>query len=253
MSRSPTSRETFRRELTRLLQTSKKTLAFTGAGVSTLAGIPDFRGDQGMYRSQADAERIFDLAWFHRDPSIYYRGCRDLIYGIGEIEPGPLHLALARLEKNGRFEAVITQNIDMLHQKAGSEKVIELHGSGHIHRCIQCGHQLDFQAILTMLETVEVPFCSCGSPYKPDITFFGESLPEEAFADAFDLAGKCDLMLVLGTSLTVQPAASIPSIAKRHGAAVVIVNAQPTPLDSQSDLQWHDLAEFADFLNFAID
>jgi len=248
MSQSQTNSETFRRELTRLLENSNKTLAFTGAGVSTLCGIPDFRGTHGMYQSQPDAERIFDLTWFHRDPSLYYRGCRDLIYGTSQIEPGPLHLALARLEEVGRLEAVITQNIDMLHQRAGSGTVIELHGSGRIHRCIRCGHQLGFDAILKMLETVEVPLCACGAPYKPDITFFGESLPEDAFRDAFDLASECDLMLVLGTSLTVHPAASVPAIAKRHGAAIVIVNAQPTPLDSECNLRWYDLAEFAEFL-----
>ena len=110
------------------LRGAKCVAAMTGAGVSTLCGIPDFRGPKGLYKNP-DAERIFDIDWFDRDPSVYYRGCRELVYGLGAFEPGPVHRALKRLEDVGRLDGIITQNIDMLHQKAGSSNVYEVHGS----------------------------------------------------------------------------------------------------------------------------
>ena len=227
--------------------------AMTGAGVSTLCGIPDFRGPQGLYR-QPDAERIFDIDWFDRDPSIYYRGCRDLVYGLGRFEPGPVHLALKRLEDRGKLAGIVTQNIDMLHQKAGSSNVYEVHGSPVLHHCRRCGDMKTFAEIEGMiaagggLERLGDPFvprCRCGGVYKPDITFFGESLPEEAFMRSQELASRADVMLVLGTSLTVYPAAGIPRITLQRGGKVFIVNAQPTPLDDFAVARYADLAQFA--------
>ena len=233
------------KRLIQKLRSSKDAVAFTGAGVSTLCGIPDFRGPQGLY-SYPDAERIFDIDWFERDPSIYYRGCRELVYGMRKHQPGPVHDALFRLETAGSLSGVVTQNIDMLHQKAGSRAGYELHGSGTVHRCFNCGLSKSFDEICTMLETVEVPRCdSCGGPYKPDITFFGEPLPEPAFSEAIRLATSADLMMVLGSSLTVYPAASIPVHAVQSGAALIIVNSQPTPLDRFAILRYSDLSEFA--------
>ena len=218
---------------------------FTGAGVSTLCGISDFRGPQGLYK-QPDAERIFDIEWFRRDPAIYYRGCVELVYGLRRFMPGPAHEAVTRLEQAGVVKGVITQNIDMLHQKAGTRTVYEIHGSPLLHHCIGCGCEKSFEAICAMLETAEVARCEqCGEAYKPDITFFGEMLPEAAFDGAVTLAQQADLMLVLGSSLTVQPAASLPSMTLRAGGEVVIVNAQPTPLDRFAALTYPDLAEFA--------
>jgi NAD-dependent deacetylase len=231
--------------LIKRLRASTNTVVFTGAGVSTLCGIPDFRGPQGLYR-QPDAERIFDIDWFERDPAIYYRGCRELVYGLRRYEPGPVHQAVVRLERAGVVRGVITQNIDMLHQKAGSGRVYEVHGSGLVHRCYQCGRIKTFDEICAMLETVEVPRCGvCGGPFKPDITFFGEALPEAAFGGAMSLARQADLMLVLGSSLTVQPAASIPAVTVQMGGDLVIVNGQETPLDPWATLRYSDLAEFA--------
>jgi len=233
---------------------AKSVAAMTGAGVSTLCGIPDFRGPQGLYR-QKDAERIFDIDWFDRDPSIYYRGCRDLVYGLNRFKPGPVHLALKRLEDCGRLDGIITQNIDMLHQKAGSSNVYEVHGSPIMHRCRRCGDRKTFDEIEAMiaegggLERLGDPFvprCACGGPYKPDITFFGESLPEEAFMRAQELAVRADVMLVLGTSLTVYPAAGLPRLTLRNGGRVFIVNAQPTPLDDAAAGLCGDLAAFAE-------
>lgn len=228
------------------LERAQCAAVFTGAGISTLCGIPDFRGPQGLYK-QPDAERIFDINWFRRDPSIYYKGCMELIYGLQHFKPGPVHEAIAHLEHAGIVKGIITQNIDMLHQKAGSRNVYEIHGSPLLHHCIGCGREKTFDEICAMLEqTEEVPRCEvCGAAYKPDITFFGEMLPERAFECATALAQKADLMLVLGSSLTVQPAASIPALTLRAGGELVIVNAQPTPLDRFAALTYPDLAVFA--------
>ena len=227
----------------------------TGAGVSTLCGIPDFRGPQGLYR-QPDAERIFDIDWFDRDPSIYYRGCADLIYGLGRYAPGPVHLALKHLEDIGRLDGIATQNIDMLHQRAGSSRVFEVHGSPRRHRCRRCGDEKSFDEILRMLADLkarypgqpvaQVPRCACGGVYKPGITFFGEALPEAAFAAAQELALRSDVFLVLGTSLTVFPAAGLPQLTLRAGGRVFIVNAQKTPLDDVAAGVFRDLGAFAE-------
>ena len=218
----------------------------TGAGVSTLCGIPDFRGPQGLYR-QKDAERIFDIDWFDRDPSIYYRGCAELVYGLDRYEPGPVHHALKRLEDVGLLKGIATQNIDMLHQKAGSSNVYEVHGSPIFHHCRRCGDEKPFAEILARLRASpgEVPRCACGGVYKPDITFFGENLPERAFAAAQALAIKSDVFLVLGTSLTVFPAAGLPRLTLQAGGKVFVVNAQPTPLDGSAAGVYRDLAAFA--------
>ena len=217
----------------------------TGAGVSTLCGIPDFRGPQGLYR-QPNAERIFDIDWFDRDPSVYYTGCAELVYGLDHFQPGPVHRALKHLEDLGKLAGIATQNIDMLHQKAGSTHVYEVHGSPILHHCRRCGDEKSFDAILAMLKTAGgVPRCQCGGAYKPDITFFGEALPEAAFAAAQELAIRSDVFLVLGTSLTVFPAAGLPRLTLQAGGKVFIVNAQPTSLDPYAAGCYRDLNEFA--------
>ena len=240
-------------ELIKAIRSAKCVAALTGAGISTLSGIPDFRGPQGLYRNP-DAERIFDIDWFDRDPSVYYRGCRELVYGLGRFTPGPVHTALKRLEDAGRLAGIATQNIDMLHQKAGSSRVYEVHGSPAVHRCRRCGGTCSFAEIMAMISEnggtaalgePYVPRCACGGGYKPDITFFGESLPEEAFMRSQELAEKCDVMLVLGTSLTVFPAAGLPRMTLQRGGKVFIVNAQPTSLDEYAEARYEDLAEFA--------
>ena len=226
----------------------------TGAGVSTLCGIPDFRGPQGLYK-QKDAERIFDIDWFDRDPSIYYNGCSELVYGLDKFHPGPVHQALKHLEGLGILKGIATQNIDMLHQKAGSSNVYEVHGSPILHHCRQCGDEKTFGEVLSILHSTPtpstytsatVPRCRCGGTYKPDITFFGESLPEEAFTASQSLAIKSDVFLVLGTSLTVFPAAGLPRLTLQAGGKVFIVNAQPTSLDEYAAGVYRALGEFAE-------
>ena len=231
-------------KLIEALKGAKHVGCLTGAGVSTLCGIPDFRGPQGLYK-QKDAERIFDIDWFDRDPSIYYNGCEELVYGLDKFQPGPVHTALRHLEDLGILKGIATQNIDMLHQKAGSSHVYEVHGSPILHHCRRCGDEKTFAEIMEMLKKGGVPKCACGGAYKPDITFFGESLPEEAFAAAQSLAIRSDVFLVLGTSLTVFPAAGLPRLTLQAGGKVFIVNAQPTSLDEYAAGVYRDLTEFA--------
>ena len=233
------------KDLIEAIKASSCTMALTGAGVSTLCGIPDFRGPQGLYK-QPDAERIFDIDWFDRDPRIYYRGAHELVYGLKNFQPGPVHRALKHLEDIGLLAGIATQNIDMLHQKAGSSHVYEVHGSPILHHCRRCGNEKSFAEICAMLETCEVPLCTCGGVYKPDITFFGEALPEEAFARSQELAAKAEVMLVLGTSLTVFPAAGLPRQTLQNGGRVFIVNGQPTTLDPYAVARYDDLQTFAD-------
>ena len=221
-----------------------------------MCGIPDFRGPQGLYKNP-DAERIFDIDWFDRDPSIYYNGCRELVYGLGTYEPGPVHRALKKLEDIGKLKGIATQNIDMLHQKAGSSNVYEVHGSPILHHCRRCGAEKSYGEIVEHLnlstsQPLNIPTCSCGGVFKPDITFFGEALPEAAFTAAQSLAIRSDVFLVLGTSLTVFPAAGLPRLTLQAGGKVFIVNAQPTPLDDYAVARYDDLAAFAEVIEYTL-
>ena len=220
---------------------------FTGAGVSTLCGIPDFRGPKGIYRDP-NAARMFDIDLFDEDPSFFYREADSLVYGNDETKPGPVHEALVALQKAGRCAGVITQNIDGLHERAGSSPVFAVHGTAALHHCRKCGDEKTFEEIRAIRSGVPgaVPRCAkCGGVYKPDITFFGEMLPEAAFNGAISLAARADLIVVLGSSLTVHPAATIPHYTIRNGGRMAIVNRGETPSDGLAFFRADDLAEFA--------
>lgn len=235
-------------ELVAALRSSQRCVAFSGAGVSTLSGLRDFRGKSGIYKDM-DAERIFDINQFRVDPSLFYRQGKDLVYNLGEIEPSIVHRQLARMEQMGIITAVITQNIDMLHQKAGSRRVIEIHGSPRRHHCLSCHREYSYEWVCRRLQEEDVPYCECGGAIKPDITFYGESLDRRALNQAIHEAEQADLMLILGTSLLVQPAASLPCYTLRNGHPIIIVNDMPTPLDDYASLRYSDLGEVFSYLS----
>ena len=216
--------------------------AFTGAGVSTLSGIRDFRGKNGLYKD-FDAEKIFDISYFEKDPTIYYEAAASLIYDVDEKKPSIVHCVLAELEKRGLLKALITQNIDLLHERAGSSRVIEIHGSPKVHYCLRCtGVNMPFDEAAAIVQSGALPKCpKCERVLKPAITFFGESLPMDALREAVEESNKSDLMLVLGTSLTVYPAASMPQYTLARGGEIIIVNNEPTPLHNRAALHYDDL------------
>ena len=219
-------------------------VALTGAGVSTLSGIRDFRGKNGLYNDM-DAEKIFDIGYFEKDPSYYYKAAGSFIYDIDKKMPSLVHCVLAELEKKGLLKSLITQNIDLLHEKAGSSNVIEIHGSPKFHYCLRCaGIRMPFEEAAAIVGSGGLPLCpKCGRVLKPAITFFGESLPADALREAVSESQKADLMLVLGTSLTVFPAASMPQYTLRQGGKIIIVNNMPTPLDNMAALHYDNLEE----------
>jgi len=225
-----------------LIQEAEYMVALTGAGVSTLSGIRDFRGKNGLYNDM-DADKIFSIEYFTQDPSFYYSHAGSFIYNLDEKEPSVVHIMLAELEKRGYLKALITQNIDLLHQKGGSGNVIEIHGSPKMHYCLRCsGVRVSYEEAAAQVHAGGMPKCpKCGRTLKPAITFFGESLPADALREAVSEAQKADLMLILGTSLMVQPAASIPNYTFTRGGKIVIVNNMPTPLDRRAFLHFDDL------------
>ena len=242
------------RKLYKLIQEAAYPVALTGAGVSTLSGIRDFQGKNGLYR-EMDAKKIFDIEYFMQDPAFYYSQTSSFIYNIDEKEASIVHLVLGELEQRGFLKALITQNIDLLHQKGGSKNVIEIHGSPRIHYCLRCsGVRMNFEEASALVRAGELPSCpTCGRVLKPAITFFGESLPADALREAVSESQKADLMLVLGTSLTVYPAASIPNYTLRNGGKIVIVNNMATPLDQKAALRFDDLGGVFDNLKNCLD
>ena len=231
-----------------MIQAARHCVAFTGAGVSTLSGIRDFRGKNGLYKT-VDAEKIFDIENFRRDPSFYYGATRDFIYNLDEKRPSVVHRTLAELERKGLLAAIITQNIDLLHQKAGSRRVIEVHGSPSLHHCPACGWSMSFEQAAQIVRAGAIPFCGrCGAVVKPDITFYGENLPAEALKAARGEAEAADLLIVLGSSLLVYPAAALPQYTLGNGGKMVIINDMPTHLDRAASLKFQDLGTVFDFL-----
>jgi len=203
-------------------------VALTGAGVSTAAGIPDFRGPQGLYVTRRyDPDRVFDISAFRRDPAPFYEFTRDFLSVVDAIEPTVTHRFLAALESTGTLHALITQNIDPLHQRAGSRRVISVHGGYWTSHCLGCGRRFSLDEMRVKVREQPVPRCECRAVIKPDVVFFGETV--HGLDAALAAAAASDLMLVLGSSLTVYPAAWLPQSA---GGDVVVVNRGPVRLAS---------------------
>ncbi len=224
------------------LRESKSAVAFTGAGVSTESGIPDFRSPGGVWSKSRTV--YFDEFLADRDARReYWRQKSEVHPSMRDAEPNVLHQALADWEAAGRLRGVITQNIDDLHQRAGSRNVRELHGNAMHVTCLDCDARYETDPLTTAFrETGELPVCeSCGSDVMKHATIsFGQPLDETTLLDAATWSQEADLFLALGSSLVVQPAASLPEIAKSHGATLVIVNRDPTPLDDVADLVLHE-------------
>lgn len=233
------------------IQQASYCVAFTGAGVSTLSGIRDFRGKNGLY-TLPETDKMFDIEVFRHTPTVYYRLAKEFIYGLQDKEPSIVHNVLAGLEQQGILKSLITQNIDLLHQKAGSTHVIEVHGSPKRHSCTHCSYVTDFESVVPQARTGAVPLCPhCGHALKPDITFFGEALPAEAIIRAQEECRKADLLLILGTSLQVYPAAALPHITLQSGGDIVIINEQATTYDSYAALRYSDLESAFTYLHTA--
>jgi len=222
-------------KLNDLVKQAKRTVFFGGAGVSVPSGIPDFRSEAGLYRQKQQyghsAEAMLSHDFFFTHPALFYKFYREcMLYPAAK--PNAAHLKLAQLEAAGKLTAVITQNIDGLHQTAGSRNVLELHGSVHRNRCLACGRQHNLQQLL---DAGDLPRCSCGGLLKPDVVLYGEALDEDVTDGAIDAIAACDLLIVGGTSLSVWPAAGLIRYLPRT-AKLAIVNLSPTDADSMADL-----------------
>ena len=215
---------------------SHRIVFFGGAGVSTESGIPDFRSVDGLYNQKFEypPETIISRRFFERDPDYFFRFYREKMLPLG-FEPNVTHRVLARWEAEGKLAAVITQNIDGLHQKAGSQKVLELHGSVLRNYCTRCGkfHTAEF-----VRDAEGVPTCTCGGTVKPDVVLYGENLSSRTLDESIEAICEADLLIVAGTSLTVYPAAGL--IRWYEGGRLVLINRDPTPYDHQADLVFRD-------------
>lgn len=225
-----------------IITSSEQIVAFTGAGLSSESGIPTYRGVGGLW-TKYDPSKCANIDYFKHNPSLYWNYFKDVRYPtVSKARPNPAHYSLVDLERLGKLKCVITQNIDGLHQMAGHSNVIELHGNIRKIICMDCKKVHSMDEIYKRLHQVLPPKCSCMGRLKPDVVFFGESLPTRAIINAEQAAKNCDTFLVLGSSLVVYPAAQLPIIAKDNGAILVIVNMDVTPLDKLADLIIHQPA-----------
>jgi NAD-dependent deacetylase len=227
----------FAREVERVAEMileSKKAVALTGAGISTESGIPDFRGPQGLWK-QIDPS-TGTIQFFRQFPDVFWQFIVDRLESMVRAKPNRAHYALAELEVMGKLSSIITQNVDGLHFKAGSRNVIELHGNMREAVCLSCGNVISMEEAMDMAKSGHLPpRCGCGGVLKPNVVLFNEPLPEEAYKRALLESRTCDLMLAVGTSLQVYPAAYLPVVAKQRGARLAIINMEPTPLDDVAD------------------
>ncbi|HEX8992974.1 MAG TPA: NAD-dependent deacylase [Anaerolineales bacterium] len=224
-----------------LLRNAGRAILLTGAGISTPSGIPDFRSEGTGLWSRDEPLEVASLTTFRTHPERFYEWFRPLAAQIFEAQPNQAHLAVARLEQGGRLKSVATQNIDMLHQKAGSAHVIELHGTLATLSCTQCFQQVaSLPYLKPFVEEGRMPRCPhCGGVLKPDVILFGEQLPQRAWFEAQRLSRDCDLMIVAGSSLEVMPVAGLPMQAIDRGAHLLIINNSPTYLDVRADAVLH--------------
>ena len=223
-----------------LLARARCGVALTGAGVSAESGIPTFRGVGGLW-TKYDPVKVSSIESFLADPESYWQVSKDRGRVALAARPNPGHIGLAALEASGHLVAIVTQNTDGLHQDSGATNVIELHGSGRKVQCLECGRLESRLEVQDRLHVEMPPRCrSCGGTLlKPTVVLFGEPMPVDAVQSAYALAERADVMLVVGTSLVVYPAAEIPLVAVRAGAPMVVINAEPTPFDRFAEVVIH--------------
>ena len=234
-------------EIVDLILTSQDIIIFTGAGVSTESGIPDFRSPGGIWEKYNPADFTYQRFLSSEEArEKYWQMSTEFYHSMKHVQPNPAHEAIAALERIGKVSSVITQNIDGLHQQAGfsPEKVIELHGTSRSVSCLSCKKKYSRDAVQELVgQGVKVPRCDeCGGLLKPDTISFGQAMPERETAEASRRSGECDLFIVIGSSLVVHPAASMPFIAKENGAKLVIINRDSTPYDNLADYVIHGSA-----------
>ncbi len=224
--------------LAELLGQSRRAVALTGAGVSVPSGIPDFRTpDTGLW-ANVDPMEVAHISVFEGDPERFWSYYRPRFQSLGDKEPNRAHAALAELERRGMIEAVITQNIDRLHRAAGSENVIEVHGSIETSSCMACATSFGLEEMDGLFDERGVARCAaCGGAVKPDVVLFGEMLPLEAIDRATQLAEEADLMLCVGSSLAVHPVAGLPQLTLEGGGQLAIVTKGETPYDDDAELK----------------
>jgi NAD-dependent deacetylase len=219
-----------------LLAAAHAAVVLTGAGISTESGIPDFRGPDGLWQDPAMA-RLAHVETFRHEPGAVWEFYARRFAGVAGAEPNAGHHAIAALARRGVVGGLITQNIDGLHRRAGSEP-IEVHGSLALARCTACGAEVAMPDALALREQAPdgVPRCACGGVLKPGVVMFGELLPEDAIEAAMTAVEGCDLLIAVGSSLAVHPVAGLVDVAKGSGAAVAILNREPTPYDRVADV-----------------
>jgi NAD-dependent deacetylase len=228
--------ETEAAKLARLILEQQPCVVLTGAGVSTESGVPDFRSPTGIW-AQFDPREYATLGAFRRDPVKVWRFYAPRFAMLTDAEPNPAHVALAELERRGLVRAVVTQNIDRLHERAGSRNVIEVHGSIRTSSCPECGAVHPLAEVVPLIEARGAPPCpACGAILKPDVVFFDELLPAGAMERATELAEEAALLLVVGSSLEVYPVADLPRTTLAAGGKVAVVNRTPTWVDGRASL-----------------
>ncbi|MCP4675498.1 MAG: NAD-dependent deacylase [Deltaproteobacteria bacterium] len=221
-----------------LIRDARKTVVFTGAGVSAESGISTYRGEGGTWK-RYDPNKYADINNFFQNPTYYWSFFRDVRYPMfADAKPNPAHFAIADLEKQGKLDVVVTQNIDGLHQAAGSTNVLEIHGNTRVINCLSCHADFGFQEIYQQVLEELPPTCKkCGGTLKPGVVFFGDQLPAGVMEQADKRVADCDLLLVIGSTLQIYPAASLPLIAKRNSAKVIIVNVGETAMEEMADVR----------------
>ena len=226
------------RRLAELLEAASSAVVLTGAGVSVPSGIPDFRTPETGLWAKVDPMEVAHIDVFERDPERFWSYYRPRFQSLGDKEPNRAHEALAELERRGLIEGVITQNIDRLHRAAGSENVIEVHGSIETSSSRGCGAVFGLDQVDDLFDARGVALCAeCGGAVKPDVVLFGELLPEEAMARATELATRAELMLCVGSSLAVYPVAGLPQLTLARGGRLAIITKGETPYDREAELK----------------